>query len=456
MRRPFFLFTIVLTLAVPTARAQTEYSFGGTADVSFGLLSRSGLEADAFSTGSDLAFSPVMSAAGDTFELELAAEIRYAFESETIEADLIRARLFFPVSDAFTVTLGKLEYRPGFGEFSSPSSFFSSYSPERFLESGLSALGKAQELLQARFFLGSWFFGLTAAPFRMKKPALDPGSPWFPERGVPKVISIPVPTDEERIDILLDGISYEEPDPTHGLSDVSWGAELGGYLFGLDLSLLYYHGWDNSPLYLLRIPFTDFYTDRTFSLVFVPNYSIGHAFGLDLAASAGAFRFWLDSAFTPEKPFNSNRITLRDDGYAPGLSQSGEAGTFFEIATVKLPYLDLVAGGSWNVPLPGTILTAEYRRGFIFAAEAPAPPILSHSLIVHARKCFLEDRLTLDAAALRSFVDESGALLFALSFSPNEHLQLSAYAPVFLGAPFTELGQYRDTATVRTAIALKF
>jgi hypothetical protein len=241
--------------------------------------------------------------------------------------------------------------------------------------------------------------------------------------------------------LVLENLILKEASlPGFDLRRFSVLAEAGGSLYPLDFSLLYYHGADNSPLVKAEFYFPlGLY--ESYDIILTPVMRWIDALGCNLAAHAGPFTFWTDDSITFAKTFLTNRLS----------------DTALETALAERSYLELCLGASYSPSFIDGLGVIEYRQGIVFANDdSVIEPLLSSVLVCLVQLDLVAGKLSPALTWIQSFHDASGALYLRLSLKPSLEFEARLTAPLFFGAPDTELGQFRDNYLLSAGIIWSF
>lgn len=407
-----------------------------------GLLAQALLQPDEWersTLGWDTRVSPAVSVDSPRFDFFFQGTISYRGGSPQVRAAVDELVLTLDPLPFLQVRLGRFCAHPGTGVFFSPTSYMLRTDFEQLVTGRKDRMTLPADLVQASLFWGDAYLRLSAAPFSAPPELPGPGSPWFPDKDLPKTIWILFPPPPYPV-YLADTVLKEAPIPPFDLRQVSVSAELGGTIHPLDLALLYYHGADNSPLLKAAIS-RPVAVQPDYIITITPAHRTIDALGLDLAVESGGFSAWADGSFVFSKSFLTTR--LDDDTWETLLGSA--------------PALELCLGASYRPPWADALLLAEYRDTFAFAGDDSfVQPLLSSALAVMLRVELLDGRLAASGTWIESLADGSRAIHLLLSFQPSWELELQLAAPLFFGRPDTELGQFRGNHLVSAGLAWRF
>lgn len=397
--------------------------FGGRAGFTLGCLIDPAAPLSSTLDGA-LGFAPVLRVEDPLWGLEAGAA--FAWKSGSAEAvpDLSRLFLSFAPADFLTARIGRFAYLPGAGGIASCTDWFAAFDLASLLAGGAAEPYRPGDMVQLGFSLGDLSLILTAMPFAPSWSLPDPDSPWFPDRDIPRSIHWTLFTE---FDTYLTGITVKEGAAKDiMIGDVSVGVELSASLPYLDVSLLAYHGWDNTVLYRPSFSFPGGLTSD-YGVELTPVARKIDAVGLDASFAWSSLSAWADASYTFSKTFLSDRLSVKD--LAPFL--------------VTAPLLEYAAGVGWQPEELPLILQAGYRGCLAFgAAEGTVLPYLAFHADAAAVLRLWEDRITAAVQAICSTSDWSGVAFGSLSFAPSSEFQANLSFPFFFGAADTELGQF--------------
>jgi hypothetical protein len=334
--------------------------------------------------------------------------------------------------------LGRFSYLAGSGLFFSNTRYFARVDFTELLTGRTETMILAGDMVQMSFFVSDFYLTLTAAPFAAAPIVPDPDSPWFPDKDLPRSITVHFPSTQV---LLLDEILLQEAQlPPFEVQNASASAELGGTMYPVDFALLYYHGSDNSPLMKAAVDFPEGLFE-SYDIILTPVFRSIDALGLNLALQAGPFTFWTDDSFTFSKTLLSNRLSS----------------SAMETALQKHPYLEICLGASYRPSFVDGLLAAEYHDAFALAEDTSLIEPLLSSVLVAALQCdFLQERLSPALTWIQSLHDRSGAVHLRFSFKPSMELEARLSAPLFFGEADSELGQFRGKHLFAGGVVWRF
>jgi len=337
-----------------------------------------------------------------------------------------------------TLRLGRFVYAPGSAGVLSPTHWFVTPDLLALVRNDTESLVRGGDLVQGIVTLGDWSLTLSASPFAPAWSIPDPSSPWFPRKDFPRSITIFFPTTQV---LSLTGITVQEaPAAQLSLQDMSVGAELGVSLPLVDLSLLAYHGWDNTPLFQPSFEFpSGFFGD--YDIVLTPVARKIDSVGAEATLTWGSLSAWADGAYTFSKTFLSRKLSS----------------STFASDLVTSPCLEYAAGAGYDFSVPRLSLQAGYRG--LWVTQPTADTLLPFMGSYLSGTCALrlwDDRLSVAIQGLVSTADWSAAIIGLLSVAPSNELSFDVTLPFFLGASDTELGQFSANYLVSIGVTVRY
>lgn len=384
-----------------------------------------------------LLLAPVVHGYADWFEFE--AEFAVWSETETADTQAAVRNLsatLYPL-DWLQFRLGAYEYRPGFGETMSPSSFFVAQDPQRLISVTESTEPLSTFFVQSTFYVPFGFAVVTAA-YPLRNPTLvDASSRWFPDAAFPATIPWPLPPYERtRRSITVTTPARFVP----AIEDIQLGLEIGVYLPFLELSIIGFRGADPAPAYTTKVVFPPGSVD-VFDLELTAHPRTVYAAGLDLSVPIGAFRFWADTALYESRSFASEEISLET----------------FETELREAPALETVLGAGVELPLAFLSALVEYRGVFpLLDDPSAASPFLSSAALANVRFQPLDRRLLIEETFAVSLEDGSVAFVTTAAFSPSDQMTFRLTVPAFAGGTDSELGQFAELLVLSWSLDLLF
>ena len=394
-------------------------------------------------------FRPIVRVSGELIELSASARIWHEIpdpDSPVLEsggASLDELRLSFTPAQWLRVELGKTTLPAGKALLLSPNDLYAGRSLDAILRGDLEPAAGTQILVAGTVFLGPGTFTLVGVPVPAVPQLFEPGSIWIPRFPVDEVIDDPRISSEP---VTL-GEIYAEPTRVtlEHYQRVSGGAHVGMYLGPVDLSLLYYHGVDRSPVPRVRIDFPQAPVD-TYDLYLAPEEAIVDSFGIVAEAVAGSSTFWIDAAYVPNKTVTTTTI----DPYSK------------RSRLLTAPALTAVAGASYAARSLDLYLTGEYYFGHTFlpdgvAAEDTVVSPLSNDVFVSiSMRAGARSRVGISLAGIASFDDSSGVVSLSVAYEPSPAFTAAIRAPLFLGPPDSDFGQYHDILHIVSEIRYRY
>ena len=410
-----------LALAVLRAVSALDVIVGGRGEAETSVLLDPG---DVL--GSELAwkltFAPRLTARSQSLSLAAEADLVLREGSGSPELTLRELELRWDPLDAVGLRVGRFAYLPGASEVASPVNYFSRTSLEALVSGRTPFL--PTDLLQITMYWRKAFLRLSASPAPLEPTLPDPLSPWFPRLDIPSSITVGFPSQQT---LVLGAITAEDAlSAPRGFRGVSVSAELGVTLAAIDLSALYYHGTDNTPLVLARLSFPQGLY-QSYDVIIRPLWRSIDAVGLSAVASYGVFRAWADASFVFARTLLTGRLSIAT----------------METQTVTAPAADWAVGMSVEPRFADLVLLLEWKSTWTDLPDGAVVHPLLDSIVAAAASFVLGDRrLTLRLSSASSTRDWSTVVAAAASWTPQEELELELSVPVFLGAPDTELGQF--------------
>ncbi len=357
------------------------------------------------------------------------------------ELEELRLSLFPP--GPLVYDIGRFRHMPGRALIGSPNDYYTTVSVERLLRGDFAEPGGPQTLLAARALGRVWYAGLVVMPVPDTPQLVAPGSIWLPAFPLDRTIDDPNLSDEP---LTLEEVFAEPTVPIpEPYRRVSGGVEAGLTLGRFDLALLYYRGIDPNPVPRIRVSFPSVPL-RAYNLSLAPQEVLIDSFGLVGETAAGAATFWVDTAFVPNHTLTTTEID-------PFSKRS---------RLVVAPTIKAVAGAGYRIDAARLRLFAEYHHRHSFLPDAvPADTIvrtpLSSDLVLSARvSAGRRSTWTLSSGGILSFHDASAAAFVSALFESWSGVYAGLSAPLFIGGPDSDYGQYRDIAHVMMSVGLRF
>jgi hypothetical protein len=427
----------LLLCFIATAHGAADAALGG--EVGFTLGSMIDAAAPLASTLDDtFALFPTLHVEDPLWRLDAKASLSWKWGARDVTQILERLSLELTPADFLTVRIGRFAYLPGAGGVGSCTNWFSSLDLEALLEGDAADIFTAGDLIQGTIAVGDFSFTFTASPFPPALNVPDPASSWFPKKNFPQTLHISFPTPQ---DISLTDIIVETPtQQAMSLSGMSFGAELSASFPLLDMSLLAYHGSDNTALFQPRFSFPNgFFSD--YRIILTPVARTIDAFGLDASFGWSSFNAWIDCGYTMSKTFLSKKLSAA--AYSSELTTS--------------PYLQYAVGCGYEMASPHLSLQAGCRGGWISQETSDTIlPFLDSYVSARGQLQLWEDRVSLSAQTLSSTVDWSTVVIGVLSFAPSTEFSVDLIFPVFFGGSDTELGQFSGNHLISIGATVRF
>jgi len=177
--------------------------------------------------------------------------------------------------------------------------------------------------------------------------------------------------------------------PENRLESSSFAAKLGGKVFGFDVSLSYFRGYDGLPLDKSRIV-TMVDTAPTVDVAVGLNYPKMHVIGFDLAGSIFDAGVWFELGYFIPDQFDTMAVSI----VLP-----------FTSSGTKLldPWVKYTVGADYTFPVVGIYINAQYCHGFFDEyTSSDARSKIRDYLIAEMDKKFFDDKLKL---ALAGFIE---------------------------------------------------
>ena len=414
-KRLFYLYFIVMTFSL-----NAEVILSGKAGAQAGFF----MDLSAFLDSPQKAefyLYPALQAYGDRYEFYSQAAIQMN-DLKNIPGIFIGEFNFsLFLGDYLKFNLGKFQYQPGMANLNGPLSFFQTVEYDRLLEGRTNSANFPTGLLQGTLFLGDFFIKATGQFIRNPFSFVKPKSVWFPRNQFPDSIQVSFPSP--RI-LPLKEIIIEETNIGFNIFDFSASLELGGTFSSMDVSLLYYYGYNNSPMFLVTPQFPNGLVD--FNLDLKPVFPKNHALGVSLSYSADPLLFYSDMAIILDKAYKVTN-NLED-----------------ELEYSRSAYFQIAAGMSFFWEKLNLLTIIEYNSADFFNA-APAQPLFLNQLAFLSLSWLdPNDKIKI---SLNNIVELNNfSFVNALQFVWNLDfdIELKLYVPFFWGEPQDDLGQFND------------
>ncbi len=413
---------VLLSAIAPSITAEMVLS--GTANIQAGIFfDKDDLLESTFDQ--QMTASPVLSAWTDAFEFSFQGSISAQNPPASLDFNIDELRITLYPFDFMQIRAGRFSYLPGTAEFLSSTNYFSRTDYEKLITGTVDETSVPNDLLQLGIFVSNYYFKFTVAPFRAEMLLPDVTSPWFPGKDIPT--SLLIPELFTTTTYHLDEVLYRTPEPAgYSLDEVSFSPEIGATFGGVDVSLMYYRGFDNTPL--TKAYFTDMDSyEKTYRIELLPYYRWIDAIGANVATAISSLRLWADASYTFEKAILSNRVSF--------VSRN--------TPVVVYPYLEYTFGASYEIYDPSIFFLFEIRNSHIIGGgDYLVEPLLGSTFTTGLNLSFFDSRLATNFFTLFSFVDQSMAFVTRLSYDPTDDLTASLTFPLFAGNADTELGQF--------------
>ncbi|MFW5776881.1 MAG: hypothetical protein ACOCZB_06305 [Spirochaetota bacterium] len=378
---------------------------------------------------------PTLTVFGEHFEFSARAEIAHAHPDGPLTVDLDTLEMTLYPFETVAVAFGRFDYMPGYASLLSNSNVYTRTDVATLLSGRVFDATVPGPLGQVRAFAGDFYAVATGTAFVLRPylPAVD--SPWFPDASIPQSIQTLPHLDP----IPLESVEYADLDPDVPLTGerLGYSLEVGGYLGGLELSLMWYNGWDNTPLLQGQLELTSL-TDP-YSITLRPVYRKRTSITANARLQWGRVVLVTDNAYTFYRLLATNE--LDSARLTTGLTEA----QYFEHtagATVDLP---------WNLSL-----MLEYRLSKAFTEVAYVPPSLHRAGVGLLRADLFDRRLGLSFGSLVSFDDWSAGVLGRATWTISDSLEVDAGTTLFVGDEVSELGQYSAIVPVDAALRWRF
>ena len=426
----FFLFVSLL----PSLAAETL--IGGQGEINGRIM----IQPENFlgsELGWDTVIGPSFNVDSEYFDFfsQIVLAYRNGGDAPTVSIDVLY--LVFDPWSFLKIKLGRFNYLPGMAAFLSCTNYFARLDYEKLLSGRIDKTLLPNDMLQVGWFLSDFYLLLTTAPFVGKSSLPKTDSPWFPDKDLPKSITVFFPVAQT---IYLENTVLQEPEEYRpDLHRVSVSAELGGSLSFLDFAVMFYHGNDYSLLVKAAFDFSGG-LDK-YDIILTPVTRIIDVFGLSLAADLGPFTFWEDTSFTLSKMFLTNRL-------------SSDA---VETALASAPFLESCVGFTYTPSFLDLTCVLEYKENWILSADQGLlEPAFGSVLMAMVQVDFFENRLSPVVTWIESLNDHSRVIELRLYYRPSLELEVALSAPVFLGEPRSEIGQFRDNHLLSCGVTWRF
>ena len=420
------LIAVVFSLII-VAPLSAQVVLGGTADINAGVFIDSE-KYDNSEISQTLVISPSLSTWTDLFDFSFLGSIVVEKPMDELDFEVNELLISLYPFDFMQIKAGRFSHLPGTAEFLSSTNYFSRTDYEKLLTGSMTDTGIPNDLIQLGFFISDFYLLFTAAPFKPNMLLPEVTSPWFPGKDIPTEVTISILLGKTTL--YLNEIVYVEPDPEeYTLKNFSYSPEIGVTLGGVDISLIYYHGYDNTPLTKAKFILSGLHESDPYDIELTPYYRQIDAIGANIATSISSLRLWADASYTFEKAILSSRVS-----YVTRTS-----------AVVSYPYFEYTIGGSYEIYDPSIFALLEIRNSRIIDGEDHlAQPLLGSAVTTGVNFSFFDSRLSVYFLNLRSFTDHSNVFVTRVSLDPTDSLSLVLTYPIFTGQLDTELGQFSE------------
>jgi hypothetical protein len=363
--------------------------------------------------------------------------------------------------DSLELRLGQVKYAWGKLDRYQPND---SLNPERFadpilLDEGERKIGvpsiEATWFLPSRSWLpeqGSFSFVVVPryVPFRLARK----GERWFPPNATPPP-TYSVPLDGGgTFDVPLSLETSNTSPPAFTAENASYAARFGAFWRGLDYALYYYHGIQTAPLFRLEArgnaPTEDMGVTGT--TILSPVFNPIDVWGGDLAFTWGRFSFRAEAAYTRDRGFNRDLLSLVDD---PAVLESikdalDEIAAGAPSAEVDLgPSFVVSDAVQWGVGMD----TRVYDFDVLFEVsqtnvlENHLPLLIKDAetvLLADLRRAFLRDDLTLQLISIYGASSDYTVLMPRLTYRFYDRFEVRLGYLHIAGRSRSRLGQYKN------------
>lgn len=379
--------------------------------------------------------SPTVTALGDLFEFTATVTAAHAHPDGPLSVRLDALETVVYPTDFASLAVGRFDYQPGYAQLLSNSNVYTRTDVSALLSGDVFESTVPAPLGQFRFFLGD-FYALatgTALVLQPVLPAID--SPWFPDASVPQSIQLLPHLDP----VALESVEYADLEPVVPLTRerISYSVEVGGYLGGLELSLMWYNGWDNTPLLQGELELTSL-TDP-YSITLRPVYRKRTSIAANARLQWGRVVLVTDNAYTFYRLLATNE--LDSARLTTGLTEA--------------PYLEHTAGATVDLPWNLSLLL-EYRLSKAFTDVSYVPPSLHRAGVALLRADLLDRRLGLTVGSLVTYEEWSAGLVGRIAWALSDALEIDLSATAFVGEAQSELGQYSGLVPLSAALRWRF
>ncbi|HTP58618.1 MAG TPA: hypothetical protein VMM82_06845 [Spirochaetia bacterium] len=417
--------------------AAAQAVVGGSAETDLGVLVSPSDPAASALQGS-LVFRPTLHAATDVLEVSVQASIDVDLAGLGTSFTLDALEVDATPWEFLKLSAGRMNYVTGAVSLLSPVSWWTRIDWDSLISGRLADILVPADLLQVRLLWGDAALVLAVDPFPRRATFPSTDSAWFPGKDIPPSIPIGFPVNQT---LVLESVTMEDPAlPAAQPQTMSASAEATATVGPVDASLLYYHGYDMSPLVQARLDFP-YGLYKAFDVILTPVDRVIDACGLSATASVSELRICGDLAWTLAKTFSTERLS---------------ASTFQTVLAVA-PYLEYALEATWEHPQPHLTVSCEWKGSWIPTPPAGVVmPLLSSVLVGTTSVRLLDEKLSLGTSTIISLQDNSAAILADVSFNPSSEITVQVGAPFFFGAATTELGEFAANHLVTLTSVWRF
>jgi len=209
---------------------------------------------------------------------------------------------------------------------------------------------------------------------------------------------------------LMAGVTIRNMDltvtmPEDRLESSSFAVKLGGKVFGFDISLSYFRGYDGLPLDRSRtVTMVD--TAPTVDVAVGLNYPKMQVIGFDLAGSIFDAGIWFELGYCIPDQFDTTAF----NPFVPPFTTTG--------TKLLEPWLKYTVGTDYTFPVVGIYINAQYCHGFFdeYTSSDSRSKIRDY-LVAQMDKKFFDDKLKLALAGFIEMDYAAGAEHFVKSWT---------------------------------------
>ena len=334
---------------------------------------------------------------------------------------------------------GRLHRHTGFAEIFSPLDLFTGTDFERLTTGQFDGISLARDMGELSLYGGVWNVTVTAAWDVPRITVPRTSAREFPDRYIPRTV------DSRSTETVYELGSLSMSDiPESDRAVDTWGIEAGVSGWFWDLSVAAVSGVLPVPATEARVLFPDGLLGP-YDVELHPVWIDGLVTGIAAQATAGAFRFWAETAYTGKMT-----VSVPYDG--PGL-----------VAVPALQedrdLLDVVAGVSYQSASPRGLLFLETRREWLLGGNGDAFQTafgFTDYAGFGAGLAWPDPGLEAHTLALVSTTDYSGALVASLSWEITEKLSAAVTCGALKGDESTIFGQLEWPLWVEVNTELRF